>query len=49
MNAEATEDLTNDLIEICWPLLDEGVSQSDILDAFENAMSAWTPKPGGAS
>ena len=38
------EELTNDLIAVIWPLLDEGASKGEIQDAVNNVLDSWTPK-----
>jgi len=37
------EEITNDLIEIIWPLLDEGMSKDEISCIITNVIDAWEP------
>ena len=45
MTSEDLEDLTNDLIDILWPLLDSGVTKDVITTTVGNVLDAWEPLP----
>jgi len=44
MNNEQSEEVTNELIAIIWPLLDAGVPKDEVRCIITNVMDAWEPK-----
>jgi hypothetical protein len=39
------EELTNELIAVIWPALDNGATKSDIQAAVNNVLDSWEPEP----